>query len=137
MGPTGPGVMGLFAALRTLDGESMTCGTTAGTGPASKARVMGWKLPLGMRKQGALGGGRPGGAAKNEAPLTREHGTMRIGLVGRAKHGWGCDDELGGGGESPGLELVGGDPFKDDAEAPLDEGAVVVRPSFTTCLVLQ
>lgn len=136
MGPTGPGVIGLFAALSTLEGESMTCGTEADIGPASKPRVIGCNVPLGRRKQGVFGAGRPG-AARTEAPRTREYGTMRIGFVGRARQGWGCDVEEGGGGESPGLELVGGDPFKDDADAPLDDGAFVVKPSLTTCLVLQ
>lgn len=136
IGPTGPGVMGLLAALRTLDGESMTWGTTAGSGPASRPRVIGWSVPLGSRKQGVLGAGRPG-AAKTEAPLTREYGTMRIGLVGRARQGCGWEEGGAGGGESPGLELVGGEPFSDDADAPLDERAAVVGPSLTTCLVLQ
>lgn len=50
---------------------------------------------------------------------------MRMGFVGNAKQG--C-----GGGESPGLELVGGDAFTE-------EGVDVCggTASFTTCLVLQ
>lgn len=49
-----------------------------------------------------------------------------MGFVGSARHG--C-----GGGESPGLELVGGDAFTEDGAAVGVGGTV----SFTTCLVLQ
>lgn len=50
---------------------------------------------------------------------------MRIGLVGSARQG--C-----GGGDSPGLALVGGDAFTEE-ELALAAGGV----SLTTCLVLQ
>jgi len=65
-------------------------------------------------------------AARTLAPRNNEHGTMRMGLVGSARQG--C-----GGGESPGLELVGGDAFTDGVGAAAGVGSV----SFTTCLVLQ
>lgn len=60
------------------------------------------------------------GAARTLAPRKSEYGTISIGFVGSARHGW-------GGGESPGLELVGGDDF--------DVGCA--GGSLTTCLVLQ
>lgn len=65
------------------------------------------------------------GAARTLAPRNNEYGTMRMGLVGSARQG--C-----GGGESPGLALVGGDAFTDE-----DATAAVGGVSFTTCLVLQ
>lgn len=80
--------------------------------------------PLGRRKHAVSGAGRVG-AAKTLAPRNKEYGTIRIGFVGNAKQG--C-----GGGESPGLALVGGDAFTDE-EAAAAAGGV----SFTTCLVLQ
>lgn len=111
-----------MAALRTVE----AVGRMTGAGLASmvfwvRPRVIGCSVPLGMRKHGVSGAGSPG-AASTEAPRTSEYGTMRMGLVGRARHG--C-----GGGESPGLELVGGEPLAEAA----DVGGV----SFTTCLVLQ
>lgn len=70
------------------------------------------------------GAGRVG-AANTLAPRNREYGTIRMGFVGSARQG--C-----GGGDSPGLTLVGGDAFTDE-EAVLAAGGV----SLTTCLVLQ
>jgi len=72
-----------------------------------------------------VSGAGSAGAARTLAPRNNEYGTMRMGLVGSAKHG--C-----GGGESPGLEL-GGDAFTEDADVAVGVGNV----SFTTCLVLQ
>jgi len=66
------------------------------------------------------------GAARTLAPRNREYGKIRIGLVGSARHG--C-----GGGDSPGLELVGGDVFTEDGAAVAGVG----NASFTTCRVLQ
>lgn len=81
--------------------------------------------PFGRRKHAVSGAGSAG-AARTLAPRNNEYGTIRMGLVGSAKHG--C-----GGGESPGLELVGGDAFTVDACVAVDVG----NASFTTCLVLQ
>lgn len=81
-------------------------------------------LPFGRRKHAVSGAGRVG-AARTLAPRNNEYGTMRIGLVGNARHG--C-----GGGDSPGLALVGGDALTEE------EGTVAAGwASFTTCLVLQ
>lgn len=66
------------------------------------------------------------GAARTLAPRNNEYGTIRMGLVGNARHG--C-----GGGESSGLELFGGDAFTEDADVAVG----VDNVSFTTCLVLQ
>lgn len=65
------------------------------------------------------------GAARTLAPRNKEYGTIKIGFVGSARQG--C-----GGGDSPGLALVGGEAFTDE-EATVAAGGV----SFTTCLVLQ
>lgn len=71
------------------------------------------------------GAGRAG-AARTLALRNNEYGTMRMGLVGSARQG--C-----GGGESPGLELVGGDAFTKFGGGAVDVGVA----SFTTCLVSQ
>ena len=143
------GVAGLLAALRTLvatiepgvegvDGESRLTRTLldvivvgAVLVEVVRPRVIGCSWPLGMRKQGVSGAGSPG-AASTEAPRTSEYGTMMMGFVGSARQG--C-----GGGESPGLELVGGEPLSEEALAePLPDAlAPTVGVSFTTCLVLQ
>lgn len=68
-----------------------------------KPLVIGCNVPFGKRKQGESGAGKLG-AERIEALRTSEYGTIIIGFVGKAKQG-------SGGGESPGLELVGGEPF--------------------------
>lgn len=81
--------------------------------------------PFGRRKHAVSGAGRVG-AARTLAPRNKEYGTIRIGLVGNARHG--C-----GGGDSPGLALVGGDALTEEEAATVAAGCA----SFTTCLVLQ
>lgn len=116
------GVVGLLAALRTAGG-SVTVFVLA------KPLIIGCKDPFGSRKQAVSGAGRAG-AASTLAPRMREYGTMRIGLVGNAKHG--C-----GGGESPGLELVGGEALAEEDAPVVAGGGGGGAPSLTTCLVLQ
>lgn len=70
------------------------------------------------------GSGRAG-AARTLAPRNTVYGKTMGGLVGSARQG--C-----GGGESPGLELVGGDALTEDCGV-----AGAGTESFTTCLVLQ
>lgn len=109
---TTAGVTGLLATLRTCEGSIEF---PAGARPL----VIGWSDPFGKRKHAVSGAGSEG-AARTLAPRNNEQGTIRIGFVGRARHG--C-----GGGESPGLELVGGDAFAGTG----------VGGSLTTCRVLQ
>lgn len=120
------GVEGLLAVLRTAGGGSAPRAfPTAVVTPLT----IGCRDPFGSKKL-AVSGIRRVGEGITLALRIRAYGTRRIGLVGSAKHG-------GGGEDSTGLVLVGGEPLAEEDATVGAGGGGGGAPSLTTCLVLQ